>query len=75
VHWQYAHQNVGISSISQASPLANVATIQARVTEDAQYYQEDRLNPNRSYSKQLLVEYAVVRQKDGWHIKDMDVIK
>ncbi len=75
VHWQYTHQKIGIASISQVSPLANVATVQAQVTEAAQYYQGDRLNPNRSYSKQLLVEYALVRQKDGWHIKDMDVIK
>jgi ARC6-like, IMS domain len=75
VYLQYKHQNIGIASISQASPLANVATIQARVTEDAQYYQGDRVNPNRSYSKQLLVEYNLVRKKDGWYIKDMDVIK
>jgi curved DNA-binding protein CbpA len=75
IHWQYEHRNIGIASISQANPLANVATIQARVTEDAKYFQGEQLNPNRSYSKQLLVEYALVRQKDGWYIKDMDVIK
>ena len=75
VHWQYSHRNIGISSISQASPLANVAIVQARVEENAQYYQGDKLNPDRSYSKQLLVEYNLVRQKDNWYIKDMSVIK
>ena len=75
VHWQYNHQNIGISSISQASPLANVATVQARVEEDAQYYQGERLNADKSYSKQLLVEYNLVRQKDRWYIKDMGVVK
>lgn len=74
-HWQYEHRDIGIASISQANPLANAATIQARVTEDAKYYQGEQLNPDRSYSKQLLVKYALVRQKDGWYIKDMDVIK
>jgi hypothetical protein len=33
------------------------------------------LNTNRSYSKQLLVEYNLVRQKDNWYIKGMDVVK
>ena len=75
VHWQYKHQNIGISSISQANPLANVATVLARVEEDAQYYQGERLNADRSYSKQLLVEYNLVRQKDRWYIKDMGVVK
>lgn len=74
IHWQYEHRNIGIASISQANPLANTATIQARVTEDAKYYQGEQLNPDRSYSKQLLVQYALVRQKNGWYIKDMGVI-
>ncbi len=75
VHWQYQHQNIGISSISQASPQANVAKIQVRVKEDARYYQGEQLNPSKSYSKQLLVEYNLVRQKDRWYIKEMGVIK
>jgi len=74
-HWQYQHQNIGISSISQASPQANVAKIQVRVKEDARYYQGEQLNPSKSYSKQLLVEYNLVRQKDRWYIKEMGVIK
>ncbi|WP_310424529.1 IMS domain-containing protein [Chamaesiphon sp. VAR_48_metabat_135_sub] len=74
VHWQYKHRNIGVASISQSSPQSNVATIQARVTEDAQYYEGDRLRTDRSYSKQLLVQYNLVRQKDGWYIKDMGVV-
>jgi ARC6-like, IMS domain/DnaJ domain len=74
VHWQYAHQNIGVSSISQTSPLVNVAKIQVQVKEDAQYYDGDRLVPAKSYSKQLLVEYDLVRHKDNWYIKSMDVI-
>ncbi len=75
VHWQYQHQHIGIVSIDRASPQANTANIQAKVEEDAQYYEGDRLNPERSYSKQLLVEYNLVRQKDGWYIKTMGVVK
>lgn len=75
VHWQYEHQNVGIESISQPNPRANVATIQAKVEENARYYQGTQLNQNNSYSKQLLVQYNFVRQKDSWYIKDMGVVK
>ncbi len=74
VHWQYEHHDIGILSISQATAAANVATIQARVKEDAHYYEGDKLNPDRSYSKQLLVKYELVRQKDVWYIKNMNVI-
>jgi ARC6-like, IMS domain/DnaJ domain len=75
IHWQYQHQNIQIASIEQPSPQANTASIKANVEEDAQYYEGSQLNRDRSYSKQLLVEYNLVRQKDGWYIKDMDVIK
>ncbi|WP_310412458.1 IMS domain-containing protein [Chamaesiphon sp. OTE_8_metabat_110] len=75
VHWLYQHQNIGIVSISQPNPASKTATIQARVTEDARYYRGNRLDPARSYSKPLLVEYNVVRQKDGWYIKGMGVVK
>ena len=75
VHWRYEHRKIGISSIAQASPTANVATIQAQVEEVSQYYQGDKLKTDKSYSKQLLVEYSLIRQKDRWYIKDMDVVK
>jgi ARC6-like, IMS domain/DnaJ domain len=74
IHWKYQHQNIAISSITQANPLANVATIQARVDEKAQYYEGDRLDPGSSYSKQLVVEYNLIRQQDRWYIKDMHVV-
>jgi tetratricopeptide (TPR) repeat protein len=75
VHWLYQHQNIGIVSVAQPNPASQSATIQARVTEDAKYYEGDRLDPARSYSKPLLVEYNLVHQKDGWYIKDMGVVK
>ncbi|WP_310489096.1 IMS domain-containing protein [Chamaesiphon sp. VAR_69_metabat_338] len=75
IHWQYQHQHIGIVSIDRASPQATTARIEAKVEEDAQYYEGERLNPERSYSKQLLVEYNLVRQKDGWYITNMGVVK
>ncbi len=75
IHWQYSHQNIGIESIVQASSESNFANVQARVTEDAQFYEGKKLNPNRSYAKPLLIEYNLVRNKDGWFIRDMDVVR
>jgi curved DNA-binding protein CbpA len=75
VHWKYQHQDISIVSIERANPQANTAKIAAKVEEDAQYYEGGKLNPARSYSKQLLVEYNLVRQKDGWYIKTMGVVK
>ncbi len=75
IYWQYKHQNLEIASIERANPTADTATVTARVREDAQFYQGDRPDPSRSYSKQLVVKYNLVHQKDGWYIKDMGVVK
>jgi ARC6-like, IMS domain/DnaJ domain len=75
IYWQYSHQNIGIESVVQASSESNFASVRARVTEDAQLYEGKALNPARSYSKPLLIEYSLVRNKDGWFIKDMDVVR
>jgi curved DNA-binding protein CbpA len=75
VHWVYKHPEIAIKPIPPANALATAATIQAQVKENAQYYKGDQLDPALSYSKTLLVEYNLVRQKDRWYVKNMDVIK
>jgi hypothetical protein len=75
IHWVYKHPEISIEPIPPANALATVATIQAQVKENAEYYKGDRLDPTQSYSKKLLVEYSLVRQKDRWYVKNMDVIK
>jgi hypothetical protein len=71
IHWQYQHQNIAVSSISHANPLANAARIKVQVDETAQYYQGEQLDSGNSYSKKVLVEYNLVRQKGRWYIKDV----
>jgi curved DNA-binding protein CbpA len=71
IHWQYQHQNISVSSISHASPLANTAKIKVQVDESAKYYSGDQLEEDNSYSKKVLVEYNLVRQKGHWYIKDV----
>ncbi len=75
VYWQYSHPKVIIEPLPPIEPLAKSATIAARVTEDAKFFEGTRLNPNRSYSKTLLVEYNLVRQNERWYVKDMNVLK
>ena len=75
IHWEYKHPQIAVASIAQANPQANVATIQAQVEEDAQYYNREKLDPNQSYSKKFLVEYSLIRQQDRWYIKDMAVVQ
>ncbi len=71
IHWQYQHQNISVSSVSHANPLANAAKIKVQVDEIAQYYKGEKLDPDNSYSKKVLVEYNLVRQKGHWYIKDV----
>jgi hypothetical protein len=71
IHWQYQHQNIAVSSISHTNPLANVAKIKVQVDESAKYYNGDQLDAGNSYSKKVLVEYNLVRQKGHWFIKDV----
>jgi curved DNA-binding protein CbpA len=71
IHWQYQHQNIVVSSVVHPNPLANAAKIKVQVDEIAQYYQGEQLDPGNSYSKKVLVEYNLVRQKGRWYIKDV----
>ena len=71
IHWKYQHQNIVVSSIAHANPLANAAKIKVQVDETAQYYRGEQLDPGNSYSKKVLVEYNLVRQKGRWYIKDV----
>jgi curved DNA-binding protein CbpA len=75
IHWEYKHPQIAVASITQANPTANVATIQARVEENAQYYNREKLDPKQSYSKKFLVEYSLIRQQDRWYIKGMAVVQ
>ena len=71
IHWKYQHQNIAVSSIVHANPLANVAKIKVQVDENAQYYRGDQLDSDNSYSKKVTVEYNLVRQQNHWYIKDV----
>jgi hypothetical protein len=75
IYWKYQHQNISIEPMPPIDPQAKVATIHARVKEDAKFYENDLLNPARSYSKMLLVRYSLVRQADRWYIKEMKAIE
>jgi tetratricopeptide (TPR) repeat protein len=77
---KYQHQ-VTVASIEQANPLAPVAIIQARVREDAEYFDNKKPTPVRATSNTYSVKYSLVRQDLGsttpnsrWYVKQIDVI-
>jgi tetratricopeptide (TPR) repeat protein len=77
---KYQH-HVTVASIAQTTPLAKVATIQAQVREDAQYFDSKQPTPARSSSNKYLVQYNLVRQDLGgttpesrWYVKEIEVI-
>jgi ARC6-like, IMS domain len=74
VYWQYKHKVI-VPSVPQIDAQDRVATIQAQVQEDAQFYANGVLKPDRSYSKQVLAKYQLVRQQDRWYVKDMQVLQ
>jgi curved DNA-binding protein CbpA len=73
-YWAYKHPQVKVESVAHVNPQANSAALIALVQEEAQYYQNDRLNSDRSYNKNLRVKYDLIRKADRWYIKDMSVI-
>jgi ARC6-like, IMS domain len=74
VYWQYKHKAV-VPSVPSVDAQTKVATIQAQVQEDAEFYTNGVLKPDRSYSKKILVKYDLVRQQDRWYVKDMQVVR
>ncbi len=74
IYWQYKH-SVVVPSMPQVDAQAQSATIQAQVQEDAQFYANGVLKPDRSYSKKILAKYQLVRQQDRWYVKDMQVVR
>jgi tetratricopeptide (TPR) repeat protein len=78
---KYQHQ-VTVASIEQTNPLAPVATIQAQVREDAEYFDSKKPTPVRSTSNTYSVKYNLVRQDPSgtapnshWYVKQIDVIR
>ncbi|MGB8701845.1 MAG: IMS domain-containing protein [Thermosynechococcaceae cyanobacterium] len=73
VHWKYTLNQLEIQSVKPQG--ANQTAIKALVKETAQYYEQGKLVPAKSYTDSYPVQYIAVRQNEQWLIKDMQVLQ
>jgi predicted metal-binding protein len=73
-YWQYQHQ-VEVQSVAANAQNPNSATVEAKVKEKASYYEQGKLNPQRSFDDHLRIRYDLVRTADGWLLKNSQVLE
>ncbi|MFQ4140679.1 IMS domain-containing protein [Chlorogloeopsis sp. ULAP02] len=70
---KYEHR-LKIESLETSPTDKNYAAVQASVTEAAQFYENGQINQRKSYNETVRVRYSLVRQGNGWRIREMSVI-
>lgn len=73
-YWQYKH-NLGQLSVKSDPTKPNEGAIEVQVQEEAQFFQNGRLNQAESFDDNLLVRYDLVRQEGQWRIRDMRILR
>lgn len=72
-YWQYRHE-VKIESLKTNPRHPDRASVEAQVREVASYYQNGRMNRQRSYDDRLRVRYDLVRENDRWLIERAEIL-
>lgn len=72
-YYQYQHQ-IKVRSVNLNKKDPNQALVEAQVKEVAKFYQDGKLNAQKSYDDNLLIRYELIRQGDQWKIKDSQVL-
>ncbi|MDM9379477.1 IMS domain-containing protein [Chlorogloeopsis sp. ULAP01] len=70
---KYEHR-LKVESLETSPTDKNYAAVQASVTEAAQFYENGQINQRKSYNETVRVRYSLVRQGNGWRIREMSVI-
>jgi hypothetical protein len=70
---KYTH-TVKVESLKTTETDQNNATVDATVTELAEFYDNGQINQQKSYNEKVRVRYDLVRVDNSWRIKDMSVI-
>ena len=73
-HREYKH-TLKIDGVETEEANRDRAIVTATVNEIAQVYRNGELSQSLSYNEKLQVQYDLVRQADGWRIKEMVVLK
>ncbi|MGB3691877.1 MAG: IMS domain-containing protein [Spirulinaceae cyanobacterium] len=72
-YWKYKHEKIEVQSATASETDPNQTSVEAIVTEAADFYQQGQRNETKSYEKDFRVRYNFLRQEDGWRIKAMTV--
>lgn len=67
-HWEYEH-DLQIQSVTPQDPQASALTVQAQVSEIAEFYEQGRLNEASSYDTVLQMEYQIVLEEGEWRVQ------
>jgi hypothetical protein len=70
---KYTH-TVKVESVKTTETEQNNATVDATVTELAEFYDNGQKNLQKSYNEKVRVRYNLVRVEGSWHIRDMSVL-
>lgn len=73
-YWQYS---LGSLKIEALKPLgAAQVSVRATLEETAKHYFQGQLQADSSYTRdRYQVEYTLVRQAEGWRIREMQVLR
>ncbi len=72
---QLAASSPSPSSDGSTSQSDTSATIEALVSEKAEFYANGRLDNSASYNSTVRMRYGLERQNDEWRIRSMDVLQ
>ncbi len=72
-YWKYRHE-LEIESLNTNPTSPELATVDAKVKEVADLYQNGRINQGRSYQEDLTVRYTLAQQEGSWKIKGIQVL-
>jgi len=73
-YWKYKH-NIGQVTVKANKDKPEQAQIEAQVQEEAQFFQNGRLNQSESFNDNLLVRYDLVLKEGQWRIRDMRILR
>lgn len=73
-HYEYEH-TLEITRVEPDDPAADVLTVEAQVTEVADYYEFGTRNGEISYNQDLNMRYDLIRQGGEWFVQDMTVVE
>ncbi|MDA0268563.1 MAG: IMS domain-containing protein [Cyanobacteria bacterium] len=72
-YWEYNH-SVEVLKVDPEDPAAETLTVDAKITEQANFYELGVRNLGASYDETLTMRYELVRQDGNWLVKTMDKV-